>query len=106
MSISQRHYMTYGVNVISLLKNDEDLYEEFEEICESMELNFVYDGENEDFAVIGKILNKGDEYEGLSAKGYSIDELRKIESELIPKMTFLPFDVVAQIQVFSFTQWV
>ena len=78
MSVSRTDYIIYGVNV----GYDNVSYDNFEAELSGSRLakfDIIYDGMNGEYAYAGKILARGDEYEGF---GNGVDLTPRDESDM------------------------
>ena len=82
MSVRKTEIVMIGANIG--YKNDDELYEKLEPYMKigNKDIDCVFDGMNGNYVIIGKVINQGNEYDGMELKTISLTELIKIQSEV------------------------
>ena len=75
MSVSREDYLILGFNLDEKTFDYDKYEEDMIEYNEELEYGILYDGMNKNYIIAGKVLCKGDEYDGIDLVQFNIDEL-------------------------------
>lgn len=109
MSVNQKHYVMIGIDLlpkVGKMNEDElDIFlEQMEELAESTELTFIYDGMSGEYCFIGHVLNEGAEDDGMSPKIHRFSSILKYTyQEVAEKLSITLLN--NQPSLISFTHW-
>ena len=122
MSTNVNHYILFGINLKNepeliqkfkedYLKNNpdieysDDLYDVFEPYMKKdSEWNCIFDGMSMKSILFGKLINIGDQYEGMNLKETSFEELSLFGKQLTEYIK-IKFNYVIEPKLFSLSLW-
>jgi hypothetical protein len=89
---------------------DEDqldlLIEDMEGFAENKGLDFIFDGMSGEYCLLGKVLNEGDDEEGMPIKKHLYSDLDMIRDEIFESVKALKIiKYPAFPALYSFTHW-
>jgi hypothetical protein len=108
MGVNQREYVIMGYDLMAAVeKMDSDqldiFMEDMEELAENKGLEFIYDGMSGEYCFLGKVLNKGKNYEGMPIVKHWVSELQTIQNEVLEAVKELK--IIQYPALYSFTHW-
>lgn len=108
MGVDVSHYVILGYDLQPAVKKmDSDrldvFLEDMEELADNKGLNFIYDGMSGEYCFIGKVLNEGDDEEGMPVVKHLVSELQTIQNEVLESVKELRIHHYPAL--YSFTDW-
>lgn len=67
----------------------------------------LVDGMNGEYIIIGKVIEEGDEYEGIELSGHTIEDLEEYKQEVVPKIAQLGIENWADVpfKIYFLSHW-
>jgi hypothetical protein len=112
MGVYTNNYVIIGYDlmpVVNKMNPDQlDVFlEDMEELADNKGLNFIFDGMSGEYCFIGKVLNEGDDEEGMPIKKHLYSDLDMIRDEVFAATQELKMQIKDRQfpALYSFTHW-